>query len=376
MVAVIHHLKKLDWVLLGAIALAFVLGLLTLYGDAQSRTLFFKQAVFGLAGLAIIIAFSFFDWRILKNNSFLLFGLYAAGVFVLFMLFVVGQEVRGVVSWFRIGLLGFEPVELVKIILILVLAKYFSNRHIELYKWKNIAVSALYTALPAALVLLQPDLGSAVTLLVAWLGLVLISGIKAKQFLAIILIAIAAAGLLWSYGLKDYQQNRVINFLYPERDPLGGSYQTKQAITAIGSGGLWGKGIGQGTQARLGFLPEYQTDFIFAAIAEEWGLLGVAMLLGAWSLIFWRLYKNFVWAGDNFSRLFVAGIILVLGAHFLINIGTNLGLLPVTGLPLTFVSSGGSNLLSLALGIGLVQAIFTRSFRKSFGHSQVFLADE
>lgn len=375
MSGIINHLKRLDWILLGAIALVFLMGLLTFYGSSAGRDLFLRQLVFGLISLTIIISLSFFDWRVLKENAILILILYAAGLAALFVLFAVGSKIRGVTSWFKLGGINFEPVELVKIILVAVLAKYFSARHIELYRWKNIFISGLYVLIPTVLVMMQPDLGSAIILISIWFGMILIAGIKAKQFLWLLVLVFISAGVLWGYGLKDYQKNRVTSFLYPQRDLLGGAYQSAQAIIAIGSGGLWGKGIGQGTQARLGFLPEYQTDFIFATIAEEWGMVGVFIFLLAWFFIFFRLYKILLLASDNFSRLFLSGFIIVIGMHFLVNIGANLGFLPITGLPLAFVSYGGSNLISLSVGLGIVQAIKAKVFRQSFNYDEASWVD-
>lgn len=359
----LSHLKRLDWLLMGAIALVFSMGLLMFYGSTSLTTgtadkdLFYRQAIFGLIGLIAIIAVSFFDWRILKANSTLVFFIYSAGLAVLFILFAVGSKVRGVTSWFKFGGINVEPVEIVKIILIVVLAKYFSSRHVELYRWKNIFISGLYALIPVGLVMIQPDLGSAVVLAALWFGMILIAGIKARQILFLLIMMSVASVALWNYGLADYQRDRITSFIYPERDPLGGSYQSQQAIIAIGSGGFFGKGLGGGTQTRLGFLPEYQTDFIFGAIAEEWGLAGVLVLLFGYGLIFFRLYRNLSLAPDNFSRLILTGVIIVLGVHFLLNIGANIGFLPITGLPLVFVSYGGSSLISLCVGIGLAQAV-------------------
>lgn len=353
----LSHLKKLDWILLGAISLVFLMGLLTFYSSLSDRDLFYRQALFGIFGLIIIISLSFFDWRILKNNSTLVTILYSFGLVLLFILFAIGSQVRGVKSWFKLGAINLEPVEIVKIILVVVLAKYFSSRYIELYRWKNIFISGLYVLIPVGLVMIQPDLGGAIILSLVWFGMILIAGIKARQVLLIIFLISLCAFSAWTYGLKDYQKDRIISFLYPDRDPLGGSYQSQQSIIAIGSGGLFGKGLGLGTQTRLGFLPEYQTDFIFGAIAEEWGLFGILILIFGWSVIFLRLYRIIKESNDNFSCLFVSGISIILLTHFLVNIGANVGFLPITGLPLPFVSYGGSNLLSLCVGIGIVQSI-------------------
>ncbi len=371
--SIFSHLKRLDWVLLAGVVLVFTLGLLIFYGGTSDHDLFYRQLLFGGAGFTLIIVLSFFDWRILKENSFLMLMLYSAGLAALFLLFVVAERTRGVISWFKFGIFNFEPVELVKIILVAALAKYFSARFVELHKWKNIFVSGFYVALPAGLVLTHPDLGSAIILGTIWLGMILVAGIKTRQFLWLILVFVLALGWMWNYVLADYQKDRVTNFLYPESDPLGGAYQSRQSMIAVASGGFWGKGIGQGTQIRLGFLPEYQTDFIFAAIAEELGLAGVIFLLWGWFLIFFRLYRGVVAAPDNFSKLFIAGFMIILGAHFAVNIGANLGFLPITGLPLPFVSYGGSSFISLSLGLGLTQAIKARAYRKSFGAGEVFV---
>ncbi len=368
-IVMLNHLKRLDWILIGAIALVYLMGLLMFYGNPLDKELFYRQAIFGVAGLIIILSLSFFDWRILKNSSIFIVILYAIGIALLFILFAVGSKVRGVTSWFKLGAINLEPVELVKIILVAVLAKYFSSRHIELYKWKNIFITGVYALIPVGLVMIQPDLGSAIILFAIWFGMILMAGIKARQVLLILILIAVSALTVWNYGLKDYQKDRITSFLYPQRDPLGGSYQSQQAIIAIGSGGFFGKGLGQGTQARLGFLPEYQTDFIFGAIAEEWGLLGILILLLGWTLIFSRLYKNIKRAADNFSRLFIAGILIVLLTHFLVNIGANIGFLPITGLPLSFVSYGGSNLLSLCIGIGIIQSIRAGVLRRNLEDS-------
>ncbi len=352
---------------MGAIALVFVMGLLIFYGSAESRQIFWRQLVFGSVGFLLILALSFFDWRIIKESSFFSIAIYVFGLVLLFILFAVGAKVRGVTSWFRFGAFNFEPVELIKIILVAVLAKYFSSRFIELHKWKNILISSLYAGFPSALVLLHPDLGSAVVLMVLWFGMILLAGIKTRQVLAIVFLVLTAAVLMWNYGLADYQKNRITSFVYPDRDPLGGSYQSRQAMIAIGSGGLFGKGIGRGTETRLGFLPEYETDFIFAAIGEELGLIGISILLIGWFIIFFRLYKGAILASDNFSKLFISGMAVVLCTHFIVNIGANLGFLPITGIPLSFVSNGGSNLVSLCVGVGIIQAMRARAYHRNEG---------
>ena len=361
MIPILNHLKKLDWIIIGAVVIIFLFGLLTLYASPADQGNFYKQMIFGILAFFVIIAASFIDYRIFREHSLFLMVLYAIGLALLFLLFILGSQVRGISAWFSIGGFAIQPVEIVKIIVLLVLAKYLSKRHIELYKLKHVLISGLYVFIPAAMVLVQPDLGSALVLLASWIGLIIISGIKLKQFLIIVIVGLIAITLLWNFGLHDYQKNRVLSFINPTQDPLGGGYQTRQAIIALGSGGFFGKGLGEGSQTRLGFLPEYQSDFMFAAIGEEWGLIGAAIILILWVLIFWRLYKIWQKSSNNFARLFVGGVFILFFTHAVLNLGANLAVLPVTGLPLPFVSYGGSNLLSFALALGLVMSVKVRS---------------
>lgn len=355
------HLAKLDWILLGAIVLLFLFGLLTLYASPGEPTNFYKQATFGVLALLVIVGLSFLDYRLFRDQPALLMGFYVFGLLLLGLVLALGPQIRGVVSWLWLGTIGIQPAEFMKIVILLVLAKYLSKRHIELYRLRHILISGLYVLIPVAMIIIQPDLGSALILIISWLGLVILSGIKAKGVLVVALVGIIALALLWGAGLKSYQKDRIISFLDPARDPLGSSYQTRQAVIALGSGEFLGKGLGEGSQTRLGFLPEFQSDFIFAAIGEEWGFLGALVVLALWAIVFWRLYAIWRLAPNNFARLFVSGVFIVLFIHVFINIGTNLALLPVTGLPLPFVSYGGSNLLSFSIAVGIVMSIRARS---------------
>jgi rod shape determining protein RodA len=261
-------------------------------------------------------------------------------------------------GWFRVGLLNFAPVELAKISIILLLAKYFSSRHVEVYQVRHIIASAIYAALPTGLVLLQPDLGSALILVFIWLGIVLLSGMKQRHLLIVLMTGLVIASLAWSFALKPYQHQRILTFLNPANDPLGSSYNLIQSKIAIGSGGLWGQSLGHGTQGQYNFLPERQTDFIFAVFAEEWGFIGVLFLFVLLAVFFWRLIRIILASANNFFRLFVAGYAIMIFAQIFINIGMSLGLLPITGISLPFLSYGGSNLLINFVGLGIAQNIF------------------
>ncbi|MCX6813718.1 MAG: rod shape-determining protein RodA [Candidatus Azambacteria bacterium] len=361
----IQVLKKLDWVLIGAIFLLIIIGLLSIASASQARTGVFinfkKQLVFVAIGLGFLLVFSFLDYRFLRNYSAVVLVLYILSIFLLIALLILGNRIRGTVSWFQfgspIGELNFEPVEIIKFVLIIVLAKYFSSRHIDFGLIRHIVISGLYALIPAALVLLQPDLGSAALIIIIWVGIMLVSGIRARHLLALFLIFAVITGLSWTFFLKDYQRARILTFFEPQKDPLGRGYNVLQSIIAIGSGGFWGKGLGHGSQSQLNFLPEQHTDFIWATIAEEWGFSGVFFVLILWGIIFWRLFLITINANTNFARLFVFGFMLLLLSHVAINIGMNMGFFPVAGIPLPLLSYGGSNLIATLMAFGIVQNI-------------------
>jgi len=232
---------------------------------------------------------------------------------------------------------------------------------VEMYRFYHIILSGIYVALPAFLVYLQPDLGSVLILLFLWLGILIVSGIHLRHFLVLMLCAILLFSLAWGFWFKDYQKERIVSFLTPEYEPLATGWSQRQAKIAIGSGGLFGKGIGKGSQTQYGFLPEPQTDFIFSAIAEEFGFFMISLLFFLFLLFFWRIIRIALKSGNNFSRFFALGIGIVIIAQFFINIGSNIGFLPVIGIPLPLVSYGGSSLLALFIGLGILQNIKVNS---------------
>ncbi|MDP2638698.1 MAG: rod shape-determining protein RodA [Candidatus Azambacteria bacterium] len=361
----IGTLKKMDWILIGAIILLVVIGLLSIASASQARTGVFtnfkKQLFFVIVGLILLIVFSFVDYRFLRNYSSVVLILYIFSLILLSTLLIVGNKIRGATSWFQFGSfmggLNFEPVEISKFVLIVVLAKYFSSRHIDFGLIRHVFISGFYVAVPVVLVLLQPDLGSAVLLVFIWVGIMLASGIRLRHLMVLFLIFAVIAGLSWAFLLQDYQRGRIVTFLAPQDDPLGQGYNVLQSIIAIGSGQFWGRGLGHGSQSQLNFLPEQHTDFIFATIAEEWGFLGVFFILVLWGIIFWRLFLVAINSNTNFARLFIFGFMLLLLSHVTINIGMNIGLIPVTGIPLPLLSYGGSNLIATFITFGVAQNI-------------------
>lgn len=337
-----------------------LLGLLSMYSISAGKGDFLnlkKQAVFLIIGIILVFFISFFDWRILRTNSYLILIFYLISIVLLAGLLFFGVKTRGVVGWYKIGWLSFDPVEPAKIILALLLAKYFSMRHVEVYRLKHILLSGLYAFMPAFLVFRQPNLGSALILVALWLGVLIVSGIKLKHFLLLCLLAFLIFAISWPFLLKDYQKERIISFLKPQADPLGSNWSQTQAKIAIGSGGIFGQGFMKGSQSRYGFLPEPQTDFIFSAIAEEFGMAGVIVLFSLFLIIISRIVKIILNNQTNFPKIFGAGFIVVLTFQILIHVGMNLGILPVIGIALPFVSYGGSGLLTFFAAIGILQSI-------------------
>ena len=358
---ILNHLKKLDWILVISALLLVGVGLLSIYSSSIGRGDFLnfkKQIIFFGIGFFLMLILSFFDWRSLRENPYLILILYLLCLVGLFGLFFLAPEIRGVKAWYKLGPISIDPIELTKIVLIILLAKYFSMRHIEMYRVRHILLSGFYILIPASLIFLQPDLGSVIILFALWIGVLIISGIKLRHFLILVFCLLLIFILSWTFLLKDYQKERVLGFIYPI-DPLGISWSQNQAKIAIGSGGLFGQGLFQGSQAQYGFLPEPQTDFIFSVIAEETGLLGVTILLFLFSILIWRILKIAISSQTNFPRLFASGFAILLISQIFIHIGMNLGILPIIGISLPLISYGGSSLIATFIGLGILQSIKT-----------------
>lgn len=359
---ILYFLKKLDWVLVVSVGFLVAIGLLSIFSTSfnYDKSFFYKQLGFIIAGFFLMLIFTFLDYRFFRNHPSLLIVLYALSVSLLLGVFIFGEPIRGAFSWFRIGPFNVEPVEFVKLVMILILAQYFSLRHIELYRIRHIIASGIYIGIPAILVFFQPDFGSAMVLVILWLGTMIIAGIKIRQIIVLFLIGVIILSIAWLGLLKNYQKQRIISFINPYLDPQGSSYQRIQSVIAVGAGQFLGRGLGQGSQSQLDFLPEQHTDFIFASIAEEWGFVGVLLIFIFYFLLFWRIIKIALKAENNFARLFCVGAIIVLFFQIIVNIGMNLGLVPIAGISLPFLSYGGSNLLINFVALGIIQSIAVR----------------
>ncbi|MFH0814542.1 MAG: rod shape-determining protein RodA [Candidatus Falkowbacteria bacterium] len=359
------QIRRFDWWLFTAVCLLCCLGLAAIYSVELSRdnpdfSFFDKQLTFFLIGIALCFIFSTIHYSFLYLYSQ---WLYAGAMVLLALVLLFGATLRGTTGWFVIGGLGFQPVELAKVALIVVLAKFFCNRFQNFNQIKHVVASGLLTIGLTGLVILQPDIGSALVLFGMWFILLLLTKIKKSFLFLMVGIVVIAMIFSWFFVFKDYQQERILSFLNPQQDPLGSGYNVRQAVIAIGAGNFWGQGLGLGSQSQLKFIPESQSDFIFAVIAEELGFVGVGLVLILFAIVFWRLIVGAQKAPDDFGQFLLLGIATVFFIHIVVNIGMNLGLMPVTGIPLPFLSYGGSFLVvSLAL-VGCAESVRTHRDR-------------
>lgn len=349
------NLFNIDWILVVALLPLLFFGLITMGSFTGENYLASKQIIWIVISFLIFFVFSFIDWRFLKRSDVLV-TLFMGSSLLLLMLFAV-RSINGAKSWFDFGGISLQPADFVKLILILILAKYFSRRHIEIAHIRHIFVSGIYAFIPFVLILLQPDLGGAIIVFMIWIGMVTVSGVSKRHLLSVFLIGILTFMVLWVTLFKPYQKQRVLTLINPSADIRGSGYNVFQSQIAVGSGQMFGKGIGYGTQSRLKFLPEYQTDFIFAAFAEEWGFMGVLIFLVCFSIVIWRILYNSFLGASNFEVLFGLGLAIFFMSHFTVNVGMNIGVLPVTGITLPFVSYGGSHLLSEFMGMGILMSM-------------------
>ena len=355
------YFGKFDWPLLVVWLVLVGAGLITMGGMGEAvRPFLQKQVWFSLTGLVLILVIPLTDYRIFKNYSAPAWTIYLVSIGLL-LLSLASGAVRGINAWIALGPFRLEPSEFAKLALVILLAKYFSQKHIEIYRVHHLIASGLYTAFPAFLVLLQPDLGSAFVFFVIWLSMLLTAGVKRNHLLVILILAVLASLVAWSFFLETYQKNRIISFVNPYLDPKGEGYSIIQSKIAIGSGQIWGMGFGQGTQSRFGFLPEAHTDFAFASFAEQFGLIGIATIFSLLSFLFLRIGRIGFMVRNNFAKLFSIGFMAFIFVHVIINAGMNLGLLPITGISFPFLSYGGSFLIATTLGVAFMEAIKVRA---------------
>jgi rod shape determining protein RodA len=360
---IIVYLKNFDWILLGVVILLICFGLVELYSIALSQQMtssvnFKKQIFFVILGLIVMFILAFFDYYNWYSFSYYF---YLAGSLLLLGVLFFGHTVRGTTGWYEFGGLSLQPVEFAKFVLIIFLSRYFSGNIVNLKPLKHFILSGLGVGLFIILVLKQPDFGSALILFFLWVVMLGISGIKKRYLVIVGLISLLAFFIGWFFFFKDYQKERIKTFFAPERYSLNQGYNIRQAIIAVGAGRLWGRGVGFGSQSQLKFLPEAQNDFIFAVVAEELGLLGVSLVLGFFAIMFYRLLIATRKVNNDFGIYFLIGTAALIFIEMFINIGMNIGILPVVGISLPFLSYGGSAIISTLMLIGVAESIIIRS---------------
>ena len=342
------NFNLINWPITIVILLLLSMGILVIW--SSSSQLAFQQTIFAIIGLAAYFSISQFDYRAIKN---LIRPLYFFLTLLLAVVLIIGLEIRGSTRWISIGFINIQPSELIKPVLILFLADFWFKSKPT---WANILKSLLWVLPVLFLVFEQPDFGTSMTLGVIALGMMFASGISIKKIATLLLVFFLVVPLVW-LNLHDYQRDRITSFMSPETDPLGVGYNLIQSTIAVGSGQFMGRGLGQGTQSRLQFLPESRTDFIFASIAEELGFLGSVLILSSYLILISYCLKISVQMSDFFGFLIIVGIVSILIFQIVVNIGMNIGILPITGITLPLISYGGSSLIATLIMLGFVTSI-------------------
>lgn len=342
----------------------FLVGILNLYSttnafpDVHLNQLYLKQILWFFCSFILGLALSFLKPKNFFHQAYRLYGL---NILLLVLVFVIGKKSFGAKRWIDLGLMRFQPSELMKITLSLTLARFFSQFFInQRLTLKTILFPILITLIPALLIALQPDLGTGLLLALILSSLILFKGIEFKSFLLIALVGVCLAGGLYKFGLKEYQRKRITTFLNPSRDARGSGYNALQSKIAIGSGRLFGKGYRKSSQTSLQFLPENHTDFVFSVFNEEHGFFGSLILISLYLLLFFRFIVIAITAAHLFDSFLMIGLFSIFFWHTFINMGMVMGLLPVVGLPLPFMSYGGSSLLTFGICLGIATAISNR----------------
>lgn len=363
-------IANFDWAILGLILLIAAIGIMTIFSatrglESQNIPFYIKQILWTLLGIAGMLFVVSIDYRTIAKHAYLLYGI---GIFLLLLVLLVGRAGMGAQRWIPAGPFSFQPSEFARLFFILALSKYLSeNKESGIYSIKELIIPAIFfLIIPSMLVIKQPDLGTGMAFLFTFFVMTTVAGLKVKAITILISIGILSVPFLsetlWSQ-LKEYQRNRIIAFFQPDTDPLGIGYHITQSKIAIGSGQFFGKGYLSGTQGYLRFLPERHTDFIFSVFAEEWGFIGCILLFAIYlSLIFMGI-EVALKSKDNLGCIMAVGIVSTFSLYTIINIGMTLGITPIVGIPLPFISYGGSSMLTNFISIGLLLNIKMRRFQ-------------
>ena len=361
-----EQLKKFDWSLIGISLLIFAVGSLNLYSatanEFVSRGLRFWQSQLIWCGMGTVIGavLLLVHYKMLSRAAY---PIYFTMLLLLVAVLVVGKQTLGARRWVGFGGFHIQPSEFMKLAAVLAMAKYFeTERVISGYRLRDLWLPTLLILIPVGLIILQPDLGTAMILLLTFGSMMLFIKIERKSILIVAAIFLITAPVVYKYGLKQYQRQRIVSFINPASDPKGSGYNSIQSMIAIGSGQFVGKGFKKGTQSQLNFLPEHHTDFIFAVFSEEHGFLGAVVLLSLYVLFFMTALNIAYVSHDKFGTLLALGIIIIFFWHVFINVGMVCGILPIVGVPLPFVSYGGSSLITSLIGVAILTNISNKRF--------------
>jgi rod shape determining protein RodA len=363
--------QHFDFVLFSATLVLIGLGLALIYSATLASatytqdwwdTFFARQVFFAAIGIGLMLLVAFTDYSIFANVNHLI---YALTLLSLILVYAIGRISFGAQRWIDLGIFDLQPSELAKVLLIIVLAKFLADRQEDLQRLSSFLLSLLYVAVPMIFIYIQPDLGTAIVLGVSWLAMVLVAGVRLRHVGVLIGLAVVISPLVW-LSLHGYMRERVFVFFDPTRDPLGAGYNINQARIAVGSGGFLGQGFARGTQSQLHFLRVRHTDYIFSVLGEELGFVGIVLMLLLFLVVIWRILRVAEMARDTFGQLIACGIATVVAFQVIANVGMNVGLLPASGVPLPFISYGGSALVALLIGEGVVQNIVIRHKRLEF----------
>lgn len=358
--------RRLDSNLIFVIVALNVIGLINLYSathgvNLTSQTsLFWKQIIFLFVGWGIFLGMTMLDYKVFSRAAYIL---YAVNVVALGLVFVIGKSSLGATRWLNLGFFQYQPSETMKLFLVFVLAKILSRKsYPDGLGFLDLILPTLVTVIPAAFVIKQPDLGTGMLLMGIFAIMILFVRVRTSMLMFLLVTGLIATPLVWSFGLKPFQKNRVIMFLAPGKDPRGAGYNSIQSRIAVGSGKIIGKGFRKGTQSQLEFLPERHTDFIFSVLSEEHGFIGSMTVVSLLMILLFMCARIASQARDRFGVLVAVGAVAILFSHVFVNISMVIGLLPIVGVPLPLLSYGGSIMITTMASLGIISSVSYRKF--------------
>jgi rod shape determining protein RodA len=359
-----EEFKWLKWVPLILQILLLAVGMLNLssataVGD-KSLGLWKNQAISIALGTVVTLVLMFPHYSILSRLAYFV---YMGNLGLLLAVLAIGKSSLGAKRWITFGGFSLQPSELMKVSMVIFLAKFFENRHTTSgMTFKDLIMPTIFVMIPVALIIVQPDLGTAMIIMLVYASILMFLRIHPKTFIVLIMAVSVALPMIYNYGLKPYQRQRIVTFIDPMSDPKGAGYNSIQSMIAVGSGQLWGKGFKKGTQAHLNFLPEHHTDFIFSVFSEEWGFIGCGALLLLYALFIMSGLSVAYQSNDKFATVLAFGITSIFFWHIFVNMGMVMGMLPIVGVPLPFMSYGGSALLTAMSGVAILVNIANKKY--------------